>query len=166
VTIQLVITYSPATPTAVANVGTNINTAGTVMIEDLIGTKGGVDTIQTNGYPAGAGVFEFGGSPRLCFASSVFTQNGAPGNGLAIFALNSFGAATWTNVGGSRGTMTVTYSASVTTSGQTLYGLGLAVNNSSGVVADVLFTTPQTAPTGTFQPNTVWQMVFNRALSN
>ena len=166
VTIQLVITYSPATPTAVANVGTNINTAGNAMIETLTNFSV-IGVVNSNGTASGAQTLDYSVSIALVFATQTYSQNGSPGSAFN-WTSNSpitLASVNWANVGSSRGTMTLTFSGSVTTSGQSLYGIAIG-GSSSLINADIKFTTTQTAPTGIFQPNTVWQMVFNRALSN
>jgi hypothetical protein len=61
--------------------------------------------------------------------------------------------------------MQLGFTNSVTAAGQTLYGIGISTGVTD-IVLDVKFTTPQTAPVGLFQPDTVWQIVFHRILSN
>ncbi len=61
--------------------------------------------------------------------------------------------------------MTLTFTHSITTAGESLFGVALAGGGNS-VAFDVKFTTTQTAPTGTFQPNTVFQIVYDRQLVN
>jgi hypothetical protein len=169
VTIQLVITYSPSAPTAVTNVGTNINTAGTAMLESLVADPNGIYTVTSSGAVSSAAKLDYTGSAVfLYFSTLTYSQNGSIGSSTSwTSGYLSLGNASWVNTGGSRGTMTLSFTGSLSTSGQSLYGVGIGGSGAGGAAClDVKFTTPQTAPTGTFQPNSVWQMVFNRALVN
>jgi len=169
VILELTITYSPATPTAVGNVGTNINTAGNAMFENFTGlaTVGSTGTVVT-----GSSNFALDGSNsgNLQFMTSNYTQNSAidTNNTPTIVALNVGSPVTGAYLAASRGVLQWSYSGSTSTSGQTLYGMGIgkstSPNNNPGF--DVKFTTPQTAPTGTFQPLTVIQLTYGRILTN
>ena len=165
VIMQLVVTYGPATPVSVPNVGTNINTAGTLGLESI-----GLNALQqvlSNGTTSSPGFLE--DTTSLLFSTATYTQNGTPATtttGGVDWSAGylGLGTSTWAYAS-ARGTMTLSYSLSMTTSGQTLYGIG--VGPAAGQVQlDVLFTTPQTAPTGLFEPQTIWQAVYNRVLNN
>ena len=104
---------------------------------------------------------------RLFFSTANYAQNPTPAS--TAFNIPSrlliSGSMSWANVGTAIGTMQATSNGSATTTGQTLYGV--AIGDSSGNAAfDVLFTTPQTAPNGTFQPVSVFQVQYGRSLSN
>jgi hypothetical protein len=164
VIMQLIVAYSPSAPTGVGNVGTNINTAGALMLE-CIGTVG-VTQVNSDGSTGPQfGKLE-GNLVALCWFTSTYSQNATPaasGSGLANAGL-LLDFQTWA-YGGTLGHQTLTSTAYTTTTGQTLYGCGIgpAVNQ---IIMDVKFTTPQTAPTGSFQPNTVWFAYYTRILTN
>lgn len=169
VTIQLAVVYSPASPTTVANVGTNINTAGTAALEDVgqlhvVASSGAVSTIITNPSEDGG----FTNTFRMCIAT--YTQNSTPGaSGRALnwpSTIDGGVTGSWA-YGGSRGLMTATFAYSLTTSGQTAYGVGIASSaNGNNPFFDILFTTPQTLPTGTFSGTVQFSFTYARNLSN
>lgn len=171
VQLQIIITYTPSVPTAVGNVGTNINTAGNLAIESF---KGGTCRVNADGSSTSRGAAALdgaGNSIAFGFYTASIVQNASPANGTTngpdvstgVIQLISNGQWVFTGTGTAPGTCTLTSTASITTSGQSMKGCCL---NTNFAVADVQFTTPQTAPTGTFQPNTVWQMTFGRNLVN
>ena len=167
VIMQLVVTYGPATPTAVANVGTNINTAGSLMLEGMGSNT--FHTVSSSGAIAGSNC----SLEDLCytsFSTAVYTQNSAPNttnDGVSWAASYlQYDSPTWA-YGSALGLSTLTTNGSISTSGQTLYGIGLGSGTGlKNAACDVLFTTPQTAPTGSFQPNTVWSKTYTRVLTN
>lgn len=164
VAISITVTYTPASPTSVVNVGTNINTAGTIAIECFA-----INIVQSDGSNSNiANAYIESGQPNLVFITNSYTQNAAPASsnttvGASMLAIGAVGA--WVNNGSVVGQQTITYTNSITTSGQSLTGIGLGVSGFS-LPLDVKFTTPQTAPSGTFQPNTVWTLTFSRTLVN
>jgi len=167
VVVQIIFNYTPAAPTAVLNVGTAINTAGTAMIESL----GSIQQVGSNGTVTGSNLCLDGSAQAgLTGSLATYTQNSTPSptTQLAIpTPLAGFPvAANWTGTG-ARGTMTVTHSFSCTTAGQTLYGIALR-NFAAGDAStfDIKFTTPFVVPTGTFSGTIVWQIVYGRVLSN
>lgn len=164
VAISITVTYTPATPTSVPNVGTNINTAGTIAIEcfaiNIVNSDG------SNGNIANA--YLESGAPNLVFITNSYTQNAAPSSsnttvGASMTAIGATGS--WVNNASVVGQQTITFTNSISTSGQTFTGIGLGVSGFS-LPLDVKFTTPVTAPTGTFQPNTVWSLTYTRTLVN
>jgi hypothetical protein len=169
VIMQVQVTYSPSNPTASGNVGTNINVAGTIMVETL-GTIATQVIDGSTGLPTGsAGVLDCQGAGiGLMLPTNTYTQNGAisgaAGPSWASGNLNLGSGTNWVYAS-RRGTMQATWTNSLTAAGQTLYGIGISQLNTN-IVLDVKFTTPQTAPVGLFQPDTVWQIVFDRILSN
>ena len=165
VIMQFIIVYGPVTPTAVSNVGTAINTAGTIMLEAINNVNAFAQVLST-GASSGVSALEENENVGLLFSTAAYAQNGSP-NSTGINWLSSYispGTTNWAYAG-SRGQMEATFTSSMATSGQTLYGIGISLY-AGNIWLDVLFTTPQTAPVGTFQPNTVWKAVYNRVLSN
>jgi hypothetical protein len=168
VIMQVQVTYGPSNPTASGNVGTNINVAGTIMVE-TIGIVATQAIDGSTGLPAaGSGVLDCQvAGVKLRFPTATYAQNGsitgAAGPDWSANNIN-LGNQGWTYAS-LRGTMQMIFSASITTAGQTLYGIGIDIG-ATNIVLDVKFTTPQTAPVGLFQPDTVWQIVFDRILSN
>jgi len=165
VVISITVTYSPSAPLSVTNVGTNINTAGTLMCEAM-----SITIVTSSGATANnisvSSILELEGT--LCFKTSSYSQNGSinPTAGITVSPRVDIS-------GGSRafdntkvGSCTLTFNTGVATTGQTLFGICLRDTNVSSICLDVLFTTPQTAPTGTFQPNTVWRLTYTRTLVN
>ncbi len=174
VIMTLAITFTPAAPTAVGNVGTNINTAGNAAIEELA-----VSTVGATGNSgATRSVLDGGisGTERLAFATATYTQRSAPSAGGTAFTfpteIVTTTNGTWVYSGTAQtstvGKMSMTMNGSMTTSGQSLFGMGFGIFNGSGtdVTFDVKFTATQTAPTGTFQPITVMSVTFGRTLVN
>ena len=166
VVLELNVTYSPAAPTAVGDVGTNINTAGNAMMETWLGTNTvastGLVTSTTNQ------VLDGSAAATLKFATASYTQNSA---------IDTIGTPSWTTIvisgtaaatylAASRGIMQWSFSGSVSTSGQSLHGMGITFASSGFPQFDIKFTTPQTAPTGTFQPISLLQIVYGRILTN
>lgn len=171
IVLQLTFTFSPGVPTAVGDVGTNINTAGNAMVEsfspfnvaNINGANGNL--IATNFSLEGGGA-----QPLLGFITEAYSQNGSPnlGTQFAVTNVVAFPAQPWTfDGGGAIGRMTATFAASTTTSGQSCTGICILNQVSTNKPCfDVKLTTPVTLPNGTFQPNTVWQCVYGRTLVN
>lgn len=167
VVISVTVTYLPSAPLAVTNVGTNINTAGTLMIEGMnvtVVTSTGASAANPGSSPNTT----LDNSGQLVFKTTSYSQNGSinPSSGVSVGTRVSLASASWTNDNTKVGSMTLTFTGTAATTGQSLVGMGLMDVNISAVWFDVLFTTPQTAPTGTFQPNTVWRLTYTRTLVN
>lgn len=168
VSISLIVTYLPSAPAAVVNFGTgSINTAGNAMVEWF-----SVETINADGTVNTSGQILLDGSHQcgLYFMTATYTQNSAINNTRTPTAtlLTIPGNATWTYVAASVGIMQISFSGTTTTTGQTVYGMCLSDASGGGNVPalDVKFTTPQTLPTGAFQPLTVCQAQYVRNLDN
>ncbi len=167
VVIAMTLTYSPNVPTAVADVGVNINTAGTAMVECL-----STAWVQTTGATVTSSVGTLDNTEQsvLVFATATYTQQATIPGRVPVLTWPTriaISATTWLKVAATRGTMRCTHTGSITTSGQTAYGVGLSRNSSQGDVAfDIKFTTPQVLPTGTFSPTFIFQIVYDRALVN
>jgi hypothetical protein len=161
---------APGTPNAVLNVGTAINTAGTAMLETVgIGAFSAVnsDGSTQNG---GQGNLECRGNARLVFGTTTYTQNATPttgsNSGVVPATAIVLPTANWAYAG-ARGKMTLSFTGSTTTTGQTMYGTGIVPNTGTTYLNfDVFFTTPQTAPNGLFVPQAVLSALWNRILSN
>jgi hypothetical protein len=170
VVMTLTVTYSPATPTAVADVGTAIDTAGTAALEQLTGASAVIATVSTTGSTNAGGVLDGGASNSRyqCFPVD-YTQNGAPTTTklVATTPIVIGTGNTWVK-DSARGKMTLTYNNSITTTGQTIYGFGLCWfdGSTTNILFDVYLDTPFTAPTGNFQPIAVWSCTYNRTLTN
>lgn len=165
VVISITITFLPGTPLAVTNVGTNINTAGNLMLElasiACFGVVGSSGTVGSQGF------FDNGGSATLLFASTTYTQNAATNSTTTPNpTLINVGAVSWGYNSAVLGQMKLTFTGSVSTTGQSLFGVAIGGTGANQYACDVKFTTTQTAPTGTFTPNTVWALTFGRQLSN
>lgn len=164
VVIGVTYTYSPGAPTPVANVGTNINTAGNIAIE-----KFSLQTILTTGLASvTTGLLDGSATNQhfLGFPVAAYTQNAQPGaagvSTPAAVVINSNGSWTYASV---RGKMTISFNGTITTSGQTSTGIGLyQAAGSTTIEADVKFTSGQVLPTGAFQPITVFSLIYDRAL--
>ena len=164
--MQFVAVYSPGTPTAVSNVGTTIDTSGNLMLETI--GRNGLSQVNSNGTSTGGGGLENGSSLSLYFSTAAYTQNGSPATsttgGISFPTAVTLPSASWAYAG-SRGTMQLNFTGSTTTAGGLSYGIGIGPTTSQ-IQLDVKLTTPYTFPIGLFQPLTVWQCVFDRALSN
>lgn len=165
VQLQLVVTWTPAAPTAVTNVGTGINTAGNAMIECwniTVVASSGASTQQigsTNPLDQG--------QANLNLIVTSYSQNSTPSTTtpLTPTRLTNATPATWTYVNSSVGQMQLAFTTGTyTTAAQSMTGFGIAGGN--GIAFDILLTTPFTLPTGTFFPQTVFQLAYTRTLTN
>lgn len=171
VVLAITFIYGPSAPTAVVNVGTGINTAGTAMIEffslqgiqasGLNGTN--QSTLDTSN---GAGILG-----DVFLSTAAYSQQGTvPGFSpvLAWPSILSLTNGVWTYVPASVGIAQLSITTSLTTAGQTVFGIGIGHFNGAATnpCLDVKLTTPFTLPTGTFNPSITWQATFGRTLVN
>lgn len=171
VVLELSFTYLPSAPTAVGNVGTNVDTTGTLMFEDwtFLGT---VNSATGAAVVAAKGASLDGSKTVQAFywPTATYTQNATIGAATLTWSTvvqPTPGNISWVLAAPAvRGKMTLTSTGSVSTSGQTLHGIGIGQNSLNNVGLDVKFTTPVTAPTGTFNPITVWSCTYGRTLTN
>lgn len=164
VALTCVFTYSPSVPTAVSDVGTNINTAGNAMVESLSTTRFSfVTSTGSQTQPASGARMDGGGGITVKGIVSAYTQNATPGALLNPTTLTFVGA-TWTYAA-VRGKMTATTNTTISASGQTMTGVGLG-STGSDVAMDVKLTTPFVLPTGSFLPQCVFSCTYNRQLNN
>lgn len=163
VVISFSVNYSPAAPTAVTNVGTNIDTAGNAMIETVSNSNAFKQVTSTGGVSAVSPRLDgVGTAPNLQLCISNYTQNATPGAALTPTIIIG-PSATWV-YNSVRGQMSAYFNAPVSTSGQTLYGFGLGAT--TNIYADIKLTTPYVLPVGSFLPQTRFYMTYNRTLTN
>jgi hypothetical protein len=169
VVIQMTYLVSPPTITAVGNVGTNFNTAGTAAWQYWA-----VSLVQPDGSTnTNLGVMDNSvANPYFNFHNADdITQNASPAAGLPPdFGPNSYSISVphGSNAGQPVGVGVATQAYSFTTAGETCYSIFFSQN--SGSVARILFcillTTPQILPTGTMAGNVSFQWTFTRTLTN
>ena len=193
--ITLQVTYTPNTPTAVANVGSaiggfNMNTAGNAQIEQLFGPS----AVASNGTTIPCNVQSFTTNSILDFPTitggyiTLITANWTQkantvlpvswptnSNAAALVSGNNFiSTQVYTGSLYSPGTFTTSANISLAQSGQTIYGIAWEMYYYTGssylsksTVFTVKFTTPQTMPgSGTYVATITFQTQFVRALSN
>lgn len=163
VQLQLTASILPSTPTPVGNVGVGLDTSGNLMAECFP-----FSIVLSNGTVNGFEAFD-PASSNACFIQTVapITQNSSlnpsPTGVILSNALVS-GNSNW--VWSSIGFCTRSYLATIfTTSGQTLYGIGMRGGNADSVL-DIVLTNPVTLPTGSYQPQLVFFARYTRALVN
>lgn len=172
VVVTISFTYSPAVPTAVSDVGTNINTAGNAMME-----MWATHRVTSNGTTIGTAQSSGPGldtdSTVECRApvASYSQQSTIQATGSLTAPTNVLiqSGASWSNVGGGViGTARCTLSGTPSTSGQSCTGLMFICGDgfSTQVMFDVKFTTPVTLPSGTWTINVTLQVVYGRTLDN
>ena len=168
VVMQLNVTVAPSAPSAVSNVGTNIDTSGNVMFDyydfDQITGTGEAAQYQSSGLQ-----FMDGGNLALtfCLETATFTQPGGITLGAAAGSPETFtlNMNTFTTAGQPLGQEISTTNFIFTTAGQTLYGFGAALNGPRRVWS-LKLTTTVTLPTGTFQGSLSITKTFTRTLTN
>lgn len=164
VVISVTFTFTPAAPTAVANVGTNINTAGNAMLEN-INNSGVFSQVASNGTAGSGGAMDanVSSTPRFYLITANYSQNGTVGNLVSITG-QQVAIGTWAYAG-TRGKRTMTFNTTITTSGQTLYGLGICTSSNQAIF-DIKLTSTYALPSGSFLPQAVWSLTYNRTLTN
>lgn len=156
VVMQLSVIYLPDAPTAVVNVGTNIDTAGDAMFEYW-----NIPLVNSNG--SASSQFPY---PAVGFIISSYTQNGSIQTSAPASVTQFGGFHAISYVAGSVGVMKMVYTGTHTTNGETLYGVCLKDNNGNSPTFDVKLTTPFTLPVGTFIPTIEFRQTFYRTLNN
>lgn len=173
VVMQLAVTVAPAAPTAVSNVGTNINTAGNVMFEyyDLfaIGATGAANSYQGGG---GTPVNFMDGlvtSPLFGLRTTTWSQPGAiqTGNAPGVASAYTQALSAFSTSGQPLGQSGSTTAFSWTAAGETLYGfmIGWLFSNCHAVWT-LKLTATVTLPSGTFQGTLSITKLFTRTLTN
>jgi len=163
VVLTVTFTYTPSAPAAVSNVGTNIDTAGNAMLESL--SNSCFASVNTDGTTANAtaNALDGSGTGRIGGITATYSQNGSVGSLVSITRLIFQDSVSWT-YGSARGKMTLSSNATISTAGQTLYGV--SIGTATQACFDVKFTSTYVTPTGSFLPQVVFSCTYNRALSN
>lgn len=170
VVLSFVVTYSPAGITAVTNVGTNIDTTGNAMLEQIIlgstsRTIAEVSSTGSSALPAPGHSMDGSQTCSICGIIVNYTQNAS----VNLTALNptqlTFNSSlTWTyNL--ARGQMKLSAASTISTAGQTMYGVSIGLLGLVDIF-DVKFTTPFVLPVGSFLPQVTFLVTYNRSLSN
>lgn len=192
VIILVTVTYTPSAPTAVANLGVNWDTAGNAMIEAWsiagVASSGQLDgTTPNNLFASLDATSEYSGylgnvssGPALIARiGATYAQNASISTafGLSWGTLNTnyilvdSNTRPWTFTG-TRGQMKVSFTGNASTTGQTCYGIALApvynsdISNRNKPIFDILFTTPQVLPTGSWFPSIEFTQTYGRTLVN
>jgi len=178
VIMELIITYTPATPSAVSNIGTNFDTAGTAAIEAL--TNDAIRLVASNGTVSGStgqGVLDGSSTNNTSIGASLmiigatWTQNANPAgtaptltpvtNGNFAFIQN----AAYAGGSGFPFSFNLTGTYSPTTDGDTIHGIGLG-RATPTVLFTIKLTTPVASPVGAFQFTVTWRVTYSRTLDN
>lgn len=168
VVLSVTFTYSPSAPTAVADVGTNINTAGNAMLEQFSsGSWGTVNSGTGAATAAGAGNSADGSANGGIYGIiASYTQNASVGStALTVTKLTFNNSQAWTYAA-ARGKMTLSCNTTISTAGQTLYGVMIGRNGNNEPLFDIKFTATYALPTGSFLPQVVFSQTYNRVLNN
>lgn len=178
VVMELTVTWSPSAPTAVGNVGTNIDTSGNAMIENITtaGTNNCVGRVESTGTTSNAGAgSSFDGSGSVAANGTIrglvasYSQNGATANTNtpSVTSISFQASLTWT-YNSVRGQMRLVANTTITTAGETLFGVCIFNGNGGAQVPifDVKFTSTYALPTGSFLPQVTFLITYNRTLNN
>lgn len=171
VVLQLVVTYSPGATTAVPDVGTNIDTSGTAVVEyfSLVSGAIPVGNVNSNGSPNSATsgmAIDASASCGILGITSNYTQNANTGINPPSVTTITFSSSLLWQYSGVRGRMTLSSGTTISTSGQTLYGIALGNPGNSLICFDVKFNTPYVMPTGSFLPQVQFAVTYGRTLTN
>jgi hypothetical protein len=173
VEVQMTFVVSPGIPTAVANVGTAIDTTGIASINfwdcQIINANGSQGFAVTN---APSQLCDGSSQPAVGISATTQTSQNIAVNTLpaaigVIAVLGNFGSLS--NSGQAVGVGVQTLSFSISTSGQTVAALVLGGNTSSTSLRPIFvlnLTTPFTLPTGTFSGTISFKLQYTRTLSN
>jgi hypothetical protein len=183
VTWQLAFTLSPGAPTAVGNVGTSFNTAGTAMINnfdnEIVDGSGVTQEYLTSHFCnlcdwVGATDFTMGFVSALQSLPTTIGQTTGAGPGITdIYQVGNFGAASRATVGngtsqiGVQSTRSVTFS--IATAGETFNHIAFGYSTSPTGMTWIFalnLANPQTLPNGTFAGAASFSNTFSRVLFN
>lgn len=166
VVLTVTFTYTPSAPTAVGNVGTNINTAGNAMLEQFDTAWGTVASTGATSPRSGGDGADGSNTCGVYGITATYTQNATVGSTvLTVTRLTFLSNSTWT-FASARGKMTLSVNTTITTAGQTLFGVCIGTSAASNVIFDVKFTSTFATPTGSFLPQVVFSQTYNRELNN
>lgn len=178
VIMELLITYSPATPSAVSDIGVNFNTAGNAAIEALNNNL--IRIVASNGTVSGTtgqGIFDGSATnsgsigANMLLIGATWTQNATPQSTAPTLTAITNGDFTITsafaNAAGSGFPFSFDLSQLIsrTTDGDTIHGLAYG-NVSSKAGFSIKLTTPQASPNGTMQFTVNWRVTYSRTLDN
>jgi hypothetical protein len=176
VQIGLTFTQSPGSPIAAADVGTNVNSAGTLSINywgcQIVRSNGGIATYQSPTFGDSSPILDgvlgvqmafHTGTPPTNF-SAISPANASPASESYTFALGAYSNTTQPiGVGISSGAFTFT--AAGESMNSIIFGYSNGVN-SVIPIAVLLLTTPVTLPTGVFTGSASVKIQFSRTLNN
>lgn len=186
VTLTITFTLSPSAPASVANVGTNVDTTGTSMLTlwdcQSVNTSGATQNLQSgsssNLMDRSQTISVLLGSSAPSLPANIPTPsltNGQCNTALPQTGLYVLGSGSISAVGGQQIVATkavkagsANFSFSLSTAGETCYGLTFGNGVSGNQVTDVFylnFTTPQPLPSGTLSGNLTFTNTFGRQLS-
>lgn len=166
VVLTVTFTFSPGTPTAVGNVGTNIDTSGNAMVECLNNSSVVMAQVFSNGAADSPRLLDSQGSGFFNLATSTYTQNATPGALKTVATRVFVNTGNWTNDGTVLGKMKMSFNTTISTSGQTLYGFGLTGWNNNDLAFDIKLTSTFALPSGSFLPQAVFSVTYGRTLTN
>ncbi len=173
--VQIAISFSvtPSSPAAVINVGTGIDTSGTVMFNywdcHTVLSSGSTSNFQNS---FAGNVMDSGPNQLGLYSAGVFSQQTSIQQSQVLptpVAYASTAGSAYTNSGLAVGVAQTTYNFTTVTAGQTIYAILIGLF-ASGPNIDPIFvialTNPFTLPTGAFQANFIFQRQFTRTLVN
>lgn len=171
VVIQISWTVTPSAPTAVLNVGTNINTAGQVMIQNwscsIVDTNGNNQDYQGGTYGSmmdyGTGVFALHTGAAITLQPSIQASPGATSSEPYLAGLNSF-----SNVSQPPGVGVSITNFTFTTAAESLNAIvwgGFFPGNIMQIFV-LNLTTPVTLPSGSYAGSLTFTRSFGRILVN
>lgn len=178
IVLQLTYLVTPSAPVSVANVGTNLNTAGTagylVFDFEAVTATGANTSFQGNGADM-MDACELNGSTSGLFVGLTGGAITIPGS-IPLSQSNVFtglyilGGSSISNAGQAVGVGLGSFTYSLTTAGETCFGLMFGTQTASPPAMRAFFalnfTTPQTLPVGTFAGNLQFTLTFTRTLNN
>jgi len=167
VVLQVTFTYTPASPTAVPDVGTGINVAGNAALEWFATGRIGSDGSVASGEQTLDGTSANSGTGNTQLATTTYTQNSGPAtsNTLAFATAIDLGTASFNYVAASRGVMQWQVAANISTNGETAFGVAVC-SSTLHPAFDVKLTTPFVLPVGAFVPTVTFQSTYDRTLTN
>jgi hypothetical protein len=174
--LQVIVIFTfvvnPNTPTAVANVGTNINTAGNVMYQvwDCTVVDNNGNNVSNQGSFPG-NMMDLCQNIYVGLVSSAVSQNSTILNQLAATTavIYQLGNGSVSNAGQAVGVGLASFTYAITTAGETIAGIVMGAQIGGGsqkTTFSLNFTTPQTLPVGTFSGTFTFTNTFTRTLVN
>ncbi len=186
VTLTITFTLSPSAPASVSNVGTNVNTAGSAMLTcwdcQSVNTSGSTQNLQSG---SSSDLMDRSQSISVLLGSSAPTLPGSiptpaltngqcntavPQTGLYVLGNGSIAALGGQQIVSTKAVKTgsANFSFSLSTAGETCYGLTFGKGVSGNQVTNIFylnFTNPITLPSGTLSGNLTFTNIYGRQLS-